>query len=214
MYLAQAKPTPEQIAALEKAHKEQLELLLQANDLYIALAQKFLNTPKKTEVQKYGISVFDKVIKWLKRQKELEKYGVPKLSAKIAPELFFKPTRQEELRRNVADNFKQGKGENLLGVIPLIVWGAVLIVSAISAAFIVDEITTTAQEKADLLRATEETITRLGLTKEQAAALLQQTQEEASKSGEGITSTIKTGIIGVGAILGLILLIPLFTGKK
>lgn len=191
-----AKPTQQELVAFEKAHKEQLFLLAQSNHLVIQLAKKYWNNPvKKKIVLDYAKNAAKIFANWILRQRELEKYGVPVIE--IHANDFFRPSREKYINEVVRSFDAEKKG---LGIVPLLVWGIILLTSAISAAFITDELVTTAEEKAELMQQTEKTIADLGLTKEQAAALLTSTQKQASEAGGGITGTIKLAIGGIATV--------------
>lgn len=206
-----SKPTEQQIKLFEAAHKEQFANLVIANNLFLNVmlpyiaklkAQKNYNTDKAAQkkvadVMAYGKKIAGLAAKWLARQMVLEtKAGVPKV-AKDTGQLFFKKDQQKKLvdmakayisPKDTATVKKLG-----IGFIPLIVWGVLAIVAAFTAYQIIDETTTTAQEKAELLKATDETLKNLNIPPDKAAAIIQSTQQQATETGGGIMQNITGG---------------------
>jgi hypothetical protein len=74
-----------------------------------------------------------------------------------------------------------------------LIWAVVWIIGFFTAEKVVDDLTTTTQEKEELMKTTQDTCAKLNLTKEQCAAMISQTQSEAS-SGTGIGDMIKMGL--------------------
>lgn len=67
---------------------------------------------------------------------------------------------------------------------------------------VADALTTTAQEKQELMESTKKTCKEMNFTSDQCAKLIGQTQAEAS-SGTGFGDLIKYGIIAFLAIVGI-----------
>jgi hypothetical protein len=95
----------------------------------------------------------------------------------------------------------------------------VALVGAISAAYIVHRLTTTTQDRQDLLKSAEQTCKDLNLTPAECSDVVTTTQKEESKNTKGVTdvvanagSSIKTFLyIGLG---GLLLITFLKTNKS
>ena len=178
-----AAPTPEQITALEKEHKEQFAQLVAANNLYLNTGK---DISKMTPTQKDAFLKFDAKIRrlaqiWQARQSYLEKnMGIPKYYAH-----FFNPNYQQALNDELKRMDRSG-----IGFIPLLIWAGIALVGAISASYIVSQITDTAQEKQELITATGDYCAKLGLTKEQCVQLMSQGIESTSGGLEGIIKPV------------------------
>lgn len=213
-----AQATEKQVRDLERVLGEQFFLLVQGAEFRINLARKY--GLKSNAFKKYSEAYTKILRKWItkevKYERELLKTGVKGIiaSGKIKFEDFF---YSKELPKLIAaakkwntENTTIGRMHENLGFIPLLIWAVIAIVSAFSATVIVDDLTTTAEEKQELMEVTAQTIKDLNLTPQQASALLEQTQEQASSTGGGgIMNIVKWGLIGY---LG-IQLIPIFTKK-
>lgn len=208
------KPTEAQIRELEKAHKMMLVDLVLANKLFLSLLPKLKG--KKTDSKEYkavhalGLKIVDLVKAWYIRQRNYEvKAGIPKADPNL-----YKYFLTANGQRNLVDQAKKymdpSKPENQImgifgiGIIPLIIWAVIIIAAAYTAVQITNDLTTTSEEKADLLKQTQATLKDLNITGPQAAAIITQTQAEASNpTGEGgFFSSIKTLLLwgGVGLI--------------
>lgn len=205
-----AKPTEQQVKALELAHKLQFFDLVQANHLWIQLLKKVpiknkaydKNSVQWKSLANYGNVIANLVGKWYVRQRKFEtRAAVPKVDALIV-KYFLSPKNELKLYNQAKAWLipnKKVSGENI-GFIPLIIWGVILIIAAFTAYEITDELTTTAEEKQDLLKQTEKTCKDLNITGPQAAALISQTQQEASANEGGFFSGIMPKL-AIGAFI-------------
>jgi len=200
-----AAATKEQITALEKALADQFYYLVQGAALRIAIARKYgLNS---TGFKKYNSEFVPLVNKWIQREVKYERELVKKhiygiiASGDLKADDFFYSEQIPKLVRLVkkwnAEKTTQGHG--LMGFIPILVWAAIAAYALWTVKQVTDDMTTTTQEKEHLLQVTAETVKDLGLTPDQAAALISQTQAQASE-GSGLGDIIKYGLLG---LLGL-----------
>lgn len=210
-----AQPTKTQIENFERAHKDQFYNLAVVNKIWISLAKKVVglpdSDPKKIAVVKYGKTILPIAAKWLTRQRKLEKdAGVAVIP--IYAKSFFDPAWLPYWDKEVKKIFWTGDtfmGKNQvveyrIGIIPLLIWGAIALIAAFTATEIVDETNTTAEEKKSLLEATAKSCKDLNLDPKNCGDLVKQTQAEASQEG-GITKTIKYGI-GAAFLLALVMM--------
>lgn len=205
-----AKPTEQQVKALEIAHKLQYFDLVQANHLWIQLLKKVPVVSGKYDKKSrqwlalaaYGNSIAKLVGKWYARQLNFQnKAKIPAVDPLLI-KYFLSPKDEIKLytiaKKWLAPNSPQLKG---IGFIPLLIWGVIAIVVAFTAYEITDELNTTAEEKKDLLIQTQKTLKELNITGTDAAAIIQSTQAQASAGSEsGIFSGIMPKLV-VGAIL-------------
>ena len=198
-----AQATEKQVRDLETAMNEQFYYLVQGAAFRIAIARKY---GLESEAFKKYNAVFVPLVKsWILREVKYEleniKHGVTGIisSGDLKANDFYYSEKLPVLTELVKKwNIEKTSG---IGFIPLLIWAVVAIVAAFTAATITDDLTTTTQEKEELLRTTQQTAKELGLTPEQAAGLITQTQAEASQGG--ITDVLKWGLLGVSAILVL-----------
>ena len=198
-----AKPDPAQVRALEIAHKGYFVDLVIANHLFI------IGMLPKIKGLKAGDKKYDAVVdfahvlmqsigKWYARERNLEVKGkIPPVSNEIV-KYFISPKTENKLIEQAKKYIYQGtkgneeyvKGVCGIGIIPLIVWGVIALIAAFTAYEIINETTTTAQEKAELLKQTEKTLKELNITGNEAANIINSTQAQASESGKGFFSGI------------------------
>ena len=200
-----AQPTQEQVSKLEAAMLEQFALLAEAAALRLGLARQF--GLDGAPFLKFNAVYAKLVDKWIQREVKYETELVKKhiygiiASGDLKREDFFYSKGIPKLIA-LTKKWTKEKTTSGIGFIPLLVWAAVALAGLFTAATITDDLTTTAQEKAELLEATQRTAQELGLTPEQASGIITQTQQEASE-GSGLGSTVKTvGILVVLAMLG------------
>lgn len=192
---------------------QQFALLVNAAAFRIALARQFgLDNPKFLE---FNAKFADLVNSWIQREVKYERelvkshiYGII-ASGDLKREDFFYsaalPKLAAMLKKWFPGNTVNGPiksiGEPF--TISLLVWAAIALVGFFTAEQIVDDLTTTTQEKAELLKATQDTAKELGLTPDQAAGLITQTQAEASK-GSGLGDTLQTlAMWGIGGFIAI-----------
>lgn len=198
-----AKATEQQVKNLERALTEQFYYLVQGAAFRIAIARKY--GLDSEAFKKYNLVFVPLVRKWILRdikyERENLKHGIKGIIASgdlKANDFYYSaelPKLVELVKKWNAEITTSG-----IGFIPLLIWAALAIVAAFTAVTITDDLTTTTQEKEELLRTTQQTAKELGLTPEQAAGLITQTQEEASKGG--ITETIKwIALLAAGVII-------------
>lgn len=211
-----ARPSEQDIRKLEAAHKMQFIDLVIANMLFIKLLPK-LKGKSKTSKEYISLLNFGKKIaqlagKWYARQLNFEKKaGIPKADPNIM-KYFLDPKKVEDLKFQAKNYITPGKYDPMfnpmgnvdnseskemniagIGIVPLIIWGVLALAAAFTTYQIVDELNTTAEEKQDLLKQTETTLKDLGVTGQQAAAIITSTQEQASGGGFGIGKLLLWG---------------------
>ena len=198
-----AAATKEQILKLEAAMADQFNLLVQGAAFRIALARDY--GLDSEAFKKYNAKYVPLVQSWIKREVKYERELVKKsiygiiASGDLKAEDFYLSSSLPKLvalvkKWNVEKTIKG------MGFIPLLIWGAIAIFGLWTAQEVTDDFTTTTQEKAELLKATQDTALALGLTPEQASGLISQTQKEASE-GSGLGDIIKYGLFAVAAIM-------------
>lgn len=200
-----AKASSEQVIKLEREHKGQFVDLVLANKLFLSLLPKIAGKSKTSKEYKAVEALGKKIIKlitsWYKRQRNYElKAGVPKMDAKLFSYFLNPKTQDKVLAQAKAFLVPGGKGNQILsiygmGIIPLIIWGAIALIAAFTAYEITDELTTTAEEKGELLEQTKLTLKDLNISGQQAANIIQDTQQQATE-GSGVMG-------GFGSILKL-----------
>lgn len=199
-----AAATEKQITDLEKALTEQFYFLVQGATFRVLLARKY--GLDSAEFKKYN-SVFVPLVRsWVLREVKYERELVKKniygiiASGDITANDFFISASLPKLTAAVK-KWNKDQTTSGIGFIPLLIWAAIAIYGLWTAKEVTDDLTTTTEEKADLLKTTQQTAKDLGLTPEQAAGLISQTQAEASQ-GSGLGDTIKwLAIIGAGAFI-------------
>ena len=189
-----ARPTEAQVRALELAHKEQYIRLVASNRLWIKLFTQLykLNLPKTNAKWKSLYALGNVIAKqagsWYVRQKNLETKGkIPPVRADIV-KYFLNP--KEELKLiTIANSYLDPTQPTIkingIGIIPLLIWGVIILIAALTAYEITDELNTTAEEKTTLMKQTETTLKDLGVTGPEAAAVISQTQQQASANETG-----------------------------
>lgn len=202
-----AKPTEAQVRQLELTHKALFVDLVLANKLWISLLPKVKGKSKTSKEYLALMNLAHKIAslagRWYARQLDLEK------KAKVPPipkdlfKYFLQPANQNKLVEQAKMFLDPTKKENQImgifgmGIIPLIIWAVVLIVLAFTAYEITDQLNTTAEEKADLLKTTTATLKDLNISGQEAANIISTTQAQASDTGDGLGfgSLIKWGAI-------------------
>lgn len=213
-----SQPTEAQVRKFEFDHNAQFAYLVLANQLWLSLPGKYGFDPKKTNTKQYaawykmGKKIAELAGKWGERQIKLENIKdskVPKVSQYLKN--FLKPGAPAKELSDVALKLvKIDKGATGLGFIPLIIWAVIAIVTAVSAAYIIDETTTTAQEKQELMKTTETTLKELNIPPDKAAEIIQNTQQQASQN-TGLLNSL-TG--GNSSLILIALAFFLFTSKN
>lgn len=208
-----SRPSEEQVRQIEAAHKALYVDLVLANKLWISLLPKIKGKSKTSKEYIAIMALAHKIAQlaanWYVRQRAFEtKAKVPAVSKDIL-RYFLQPANQKQLVEQAKAYLDPTKSSNAilgifgLGIIPLIIWGIILIVAAFTAYEITDQLNTTAEEKADLLKQTTATLKDLNITGPQAAAIITSTQEQAggsgSDSGFGFGKLLMWGAIGFGA---------------
>lgn len=204
-----SKPTEAQVRKLELAHKEQYIRLVAANRLWIKLFTQIYKLPKTDPKWKslyaFGTTIAKQAGSWYARQKNLEVKGkIPTVRPDIVK--YFLVPKDELKLITVANDYLDPTKETIkingLGIIPLLIWGVVIIILAFTAFEITDELNTTAEEKATLMKQTEQTLKDLNVTGPEAAAIISSTQAQASAGETSLFSGPKLLIIaGIAAFV-------------
>jgi len=201
-----AKPTEAEIKKYEAEHKILFVNLVLANILWLNMPGKYGFDPTKKDSQQYkawynmGMEIGKILFQWRKRQEKLESVpngGVQKIPISVYTD-FFKKDKIKTLKDIALKMIKPGTAGEGLGFIPLIIWGVIALVAALSAAYIIDETTTTTQEKAKLLKVTSDTLKELNIPPDKAAQIISDTQQQASEN-KGLLNSITGG--GFGGML-------------
>lgn len=202
-----AKPTEQQILNYEIAHLTQFVTLVIANNLWLSMPGQYGFNPKDNTTAKYkawfdyGVTIKKLAVSWSKRQYKLESIK----DSKVQPLLkyagdFLNANKRAELNKAALSIVKPGtKPPDGIGFIPLLIWAVIVLVAALSAAYIVDELTTTAEEKTELMNQTQVTLKALNIPPEKAAEIISQTQAEASEKKGFLDSLILP--LGLMAVL-------------
>lgn len=203
-----AKPTEKQVQDFEKSHKSQYLSLVTANRLWLQLFSKIAGKPKDSKQYKavlaLGKNIAKNVGKWYGRQYLLEQKAKIPAAPKDIASYFLNPKKEADLIK-VANSYLPQKDKlKGMGFVPLLIWGAIALITAFTATSIVDEMNTTAEEKADLMKQTQSTLKDLEIPPDQAAAIITNTQHQASAGGGGLFGNIGPLLLIVGG--GLILM--------
>ena len=214
--IADRKPTEKEVRDLEAAHKILFAVLALSNNTYVNLFKRYSPQWKKNPdyknsrefkiVLKLGVQVAQKAQDWFKTQDYLEQYGkIPKAKVKYTD--FLQPSKNVAILKQASEYVKDWKGslsgedESGIGVIPLIIWGVIAIVGAVSAAFIVSRLTVSTKDRVELLEATKNTCKELNLTPTECASVVTTTQQEQTKNYEGVTETVHEAASGLSNTL-------------
>jgi hypothetical protein len=203
MYLAaDDKPTAQQIHDLEASHKLLFAALALANNTYCNLYKHYFPLWKKDPdyknsfefktVIKLGVDIVQKSKTWFDTQYYLEKQAkIP--ATKIKPSDFLHPKKNVSILKQAKQYIQdwqgvpiQGEAEQI-GIIPLIIWGVIVLAAAISAAYVVNRLTVSTKDREELLAKTEQTCKDLNLTPEQCANMVTATQHEETQNAQGVT---------------------------
>lgn len=211
-----AKATEQQVKDLERALTEQFKNLVDAAAFRIAVARKYgLDSAAFKKYNNFFVPIVKKwIVKEVKYERANLQQGIKGIiaSGDLKANDFYYSAQLPKLQALVK-KFNAEKITSGIGFIPLLVWAAIAIIGLFTAEEVVDDLTTTTQEKAELMKQTQETAAALGLTPEQASAMISQTQAEASQ-GSGIGDTVKWAVAGVAAIFILPKLLESFGSKK
>jgi hypothetical protein len=196
----------------------------------------YLDSPAYQPIKRLGQTILIKAKGWYETQQYLEQTAkIPKVAVTINDFLQYKKrsailnqantwidksghvsghNEQDVYRINCPCNEKKIG----IGIIPLIIWGVIAIVSAISAAYIVNRMTTTTQDREDLLKQSEQTCKDLNLTAQQCADVVTTTQKEETKNAKAVTDTASAVVGGFKGILliggGLLITLAVLKSKK
>jgi hypothetical protein len=224
------KLTPEQVKQFEREHKLLFIYLAITNNTYCnlfdreykawhakKLAGSFTDTPEGKIVANLGRTIRLKAKGWYEAQTFLEKNAhIPKVSVTIND--FLVNSKRGAISIQAGKYIDKSGKINGIGIIPLIIWGAILIIGAISAAYIVHRLTTTTQDRQDLLKATEQTCKDLNLTPDQCANVVTTVQKEETNNSKGVTDSVtavSTGLSDIFLYGGLALIgVLLITSKS
>jgi len=176
-----------------QVHLMQLFYIYQSGNLLVNTSKLF-SGKTLTQAQKDAfnkqIAVTKKVaINWITQQQLIEADGSPKLGITVT--MFFSAAGLATIK-NILTKLSSEPVSGI-GFIPLLVLGVIALIALWGVFKIVARFTTTVADKNELLATTAQTAKDLGLTPEQAAGLLSQTQAEASDKGGFITPLLWLG---------------------
>jgi len=198
-----AQSTQQQVSALEAAMSEQFFHLATAAAFRISIARKF--GLDNAAFKKYNAVYAPLVTKWVLREvkyeTELLKNHIKGIisSGDLKVDDFYTSASLPKLI-DLVKKWNKEKTITGMGFIPLLIWAVIALAGFFTAKTIVDDLTTTTQEKEELLKTTQDTAKELGLTPEQASSLISQTQQEAS-AGSGFGDITKWLLIAAGAAI-------------
>ncbi len=204
-----AKATESQVKQLETALAQQFFNLVQGARFRINLAR--LADPNKPLSDNAAFMSYSNVFKplvmsWLKREIPYEQATVHAggqkgiiLSGDLSPDDFFYSASLPKLDALVK-KYDADKATNGIGFIPLLIWAVIAIITSFAAVKITDDLTTTTQEKEQLLDKTAQTCKDLKLTPDQCNAMITSTQAQASQ-GSGLGDIFKYGMLLVGGAI-------------
>jgi len=198
-----ANATQAQVKALDAAMMDLFYHLVSAASFRIAIASKYgMNS---AQFKKYN-SVFVSIVrKWVLREVKYERQLLKKhikgiiSSGDLIVTDFYTMGKLPKLI-SLLKKWNADKTQSGIGFIPILVWAVIALAGFFSATVIVDDLTTTTQERAELLRVTQQTARDLGLSPEQAQALIMDTQKEATKSSGGLGDTVTNIALGLGVL--------------
>ena len=155
-------------------------------------------TPTFKIVTNLGVQIMLKAKHWFDTQYYLEQNGgIPKV--KIKQDDFLKANQSLNILKQASEYVKNWSGSGIMGndtsgigIIPLIIWGVIAIVGAVSAAYIVSRLSVTTKDRIDLLDATKQTCIDLHLTPDQCANVVTTTQQEETHNSQGVTDTAES----------------------
>lgn len=199
-----AEATQAQFTALEKAMTEQFKNLVDGATFRIMVARKFgLQSPAFKKYNNFFVPIVKKwIIREVKYERELLKKGIKGIiaSGDLKADDFYISASLPKLIALVKKWNKETTTSGI-GFIPLLIWAVIAIIGLFTAQEVVDDLTTTTEEKMDLMKQTQETAKELGLTPEQASGLISQTQQEAS-AGSGFGDMFKwIALLAAGAFI-------------
>ena len=186
--------------------------------LSVKQVEAYKLTPSFKIITNLGVQILQKAKNWFDTQYYLEKYGhIPKVA--VTANDFLIAGKSVAILTQASKYVKDWKGSNGMngvdksgiGIIPLIIWGVIAIVGAVSAAYIVSRLSVTTQDRVDLLQATKQTCIDLNLTPDQCANIVTSTQQEETHNSQGVTSATeavggsitKLFVFGLLAFFGL-----------
>lgn len=211
-----AKATGAQVKQLERALGEQFFLLVQAAEFRLNLARKFGTT--NPEVVKFHNKYKALVNKWISKEVKYEKamlksgkHGIIAQGDLKYNDFFYSAEFPKilQLAKDMIARLKQNDG---LGFPPLIIWAVIWIIGLFTAEEIVDDLTTSTEEKEQLMLTTAQTVKDLGLTPEQAAGLISQTQAEAG--GDAFGGIVDLAKWGLGIFVVVKVVLPMLNKSK
>ncbi len=226
------KLTPEQVKQFEREHKLLFIYLAITNNTYCNLFDReykawhakklpgtFTDTPEGKIVANLGRTIRLKAKGWYEAQTFLEQNAhIPKVSVTLNDFLVNNKRGAISIQAGkYIDKSGKVNGIASIGIIPLIIWGVILIIGAISAAYIVHRLTTTTQDRKDLLIATEQTCKDLNLTPDQCTNVVTTVQKEESSNAKGVTDSVtavSTGLSNIFLYGGLALISVLLITSK
>lgn len=176
-----AKPSEAQIRALEKAHKQQLINLLQAIRMRYIIYQKL--GKDSAEWKKYADMIWKMWQSWYKRQLKYESSGGAQ-KENILKDDWLTPEGNKKLKA-LSKKWDQN-GEGVMGFIPLLIWAVIAIAGLFTADQIVDELNTTTDEQAELIKTTEDYCTKYNLSKEECQKFMTEQNLAVTSPDSGI----------------------------
>jgi len=173
-----AKATPEQVKALEKAHKQALVNLLQSIRFRYLIYEKFGS--KNPDWIKYKDLVYKLGNSWYDRQIKLEKGGATKEGILKNDLWTFEGNKKLKALAKKWDASGEG-----VGFIPLLIWAVVAIIGFFTADQIVDELNTTTEEQNELIKTSDEICTKYKFNAEECKAFMTEQTTAVTDSGGG-----------------------------
>lgn len=190
--MAKSDEAKKQAEKLEQEHKQIFCYLVQATNFYQNLLRKFPTT--NPTLLAYSKKVHKIADSWTKRQRELEKKGVPKFDPKFFD---FSKANRKALNAKMMQLINQS---NQMGWYTVAIWaGRILLGFAVG--WIVDQLIDTAKEKKDLQDETLKTCTTLKLNADECKKFMFEQTDAGSSLAKSVTGSIPWYIWLGGAAL-------------
>ena len=216
------KLTPQQVHDFEREHKLLFIYLALINNTYNNLFSKeydkwkksggtgkFVDSTQGKILHELARTIIAKASAWFKVQNYLEQTAnIPPVKVSISD--FLRSGKQNLAILNQSNLWidKSSGKVSGIGIIPLIIWGAIVIISAISAAYIVKRMTVTTADREELLQKAQDTCKLLKLTPDECSNVVTTTQREESRNAQAVTDTAASVTSGFKSLL----LLPLIIG--
>ena len=204
-----AQPTEKQVAELETIMMQQFHSLVQGARFRINLSR--LADPDKPLSQDktfmdYANAYRALLKKWVDREvmieKELLKVGIKGViaSGNLRINDFFTIAGLKRVEAILQTINKEKAPEPTIGFIPLLIWAVLGLATLFTAVTITDAVTTTAQEKEDLMKTTLAVCEKLKLSQAQCNRMISTTQAQLKSKSKGFLDKLIFPAVALGAL--------------